>query len=630
MTRIEPTLALNRLVVFGRGKTMYDQAFHLGVNIIRGMNSSGKSTIADFIFYALGGEGIKWKPEALMADFVVAEVLLNGVPVTLRRPVSAEQSRPMSIFWGPASAALATSDSGWQQYPYARRTDLQSFSQVLFDALKLPQVKGSLASSLTMHQLLRLIYSDQMTAPGKLFRHEEFDKKLTRDAVGSYLCGFFDEKLYDAEIELRSSQDTLAQVVGELRQIVSFLGSEELLPTFFEEKVRSAELEISSLYGRIKEGRDGKLMANRDKSTAELLARGQEQFEAVGRLVLKLKTEIESLEFEIADSDAYLAAIDAQLQALDDSLLSRKSLGSIAFVTCPSCGELLAPQSEAHCHLCKAPQRGKDPDAAFLRMQQELRLQLAESRSLQEDRKSTLVAKRAELKVAQGNRRSLESNLRDLSATVDSDDSRVQQLYRDVGYREREIEELRKKEKLAKSLAQLRAQRDEVQKRIQRLSDEIHDRRSGEASRRAKSKSLVSQIVAKLLRQDLDREGVFEKATHVDFSFEDDSIVVDGRDAFSASSLVVLKNSFNLALLAASTSESYIRFPRFVLFDNIEDKGMEQERSQNFQRMIVALSRASTVEHQIVFTTSMIAPDLDVSELVVGEFYTKASKTLRL
>jgi DNA repair exonuclease SbcCD ATPase subunit len=56
MTLLRPTLSLRRLVVFSRGKVAYDQAFKLGVNIIRGTNSSGKSTILDFIFYALGGD----------------------------------------------------------------------------------------------------------------------------------------------------------------------------------------------------------------------------------------------------------------------------------------------------------------------------------------------------------------------------------------------------------------------------------------------------------------------------------------------------------------------------------------------------------------------------------------------
>jgi len=49
MTPIKSRLSLNRFVVFCKGSPAYDEKFHSGVNIIRGENSSGKSTIADFI-----------------------------------------------------------------------------------------------------------------------------------------------------------------------------------------------------------------------------------------------------------------------------------------------------------------------------------------------------------------------------------------------------------------------------------------------------------------------------------------------------------------------------------------------------------------------------------------------------
>lgn len=81
------SLFLNRLhVVTSSGEVAYDETFHKGVNIIRGQNSSGKSTIVRFIFFVLGGCYGDFVPEALKCEYVMAEISVNGSQVmTLKR-----------------------------------------------------------------------------------------------------------------------------------------------------------------------------------------------------------------------------------------------------------------------------------------------------------------------------------------------------------------------------------------------------------------------------------------------------------------------------------------------------------------------------------------------------------------
>ena len=85
MTQFKPFIIINRLVITKGNSVAYDEIFHPGVNIIRGRNSSGKSTVADFIFYSLGGELAKWKKEAASCDHTYIEVSLSGAIFTLRR-----------------------------------------------------------------------------------------------------------------------------------------------------------------------------------------------------------------------------------------------------------------------------------------------------------------------------------------------------------------------------------------------------------------------------------------------------------------------------------------------------------------------------------------------------------------
>lgn len=174
MTRLDPSLRLARLIVIKDGQRAYDEVFHAGVNIIRGVqrqgNSVGKSTIADMIFYVLGGDLTTWKDEAKLCDFAIAEVVINGTTVTLRRDITDKSKQLMSIFFGDLEASQASGIEGWQTFPYQRYQDRQSFTQVLFRILDMPEVPSEAEANITMHQLLRLMYVDQMTPVDRIFR----------------------------------------------------------------------------------------------------------------------------------------------------------------------------------------------------------------------------------------------------------------------------------------------------------------------------------------------------------------------------------------------------------------------------------------------------------------------------
>ncbi len=173
-------LKLNRLIVMKSGQRAYDQKFHSGLNIIHGSNGSGKSSILDFIFYALGGNLTKWKPVAQSCDTVFAEISANGTKLSLRRDVSTDNNQPMFIYFGGLQDGLEAAADGWQRFPYSRNDHSKTFSQILFKALGLPEIPGDDSSNITMHQILRLMYVDQATPFQRIFRSEDFDPRDTR------------------------------------------------------------------------------------------------------------------------------------------------------------------------------------------------------------------------------------------------------------------------------------------------------------------------------------------------------------------------------------------------------------------------------------------------------------------
>ena len=85
--------------------------------------------------------------------------------------------------------------------------------------------------------------------------------------------------------------------------------------------------------------------------------------------------------------------------------------------------------------------------------------------------------------------------------------------------------------------------------------------------------------------------------------------------------------AFLVGFLAAALEDKAFRHPRFLMIDITEDKGMEQERSHNFQQQVVRVSTDSEVEHQIILATAMPSPELDET-VFVGKFSTRDNGTL--
>src|SRR5258708_38777617 len=120
MIRNDPTFWITKMIVIRGDHRVYDQQYHLGVNIIRGENSTGKSSLADLIFYGLGGDIVNWKDEAGSCDSVYIETNMNGAPITLRRDIIQRTQQPMWVFIGDFDAALRSTTTGWQRYTYRR------------------------------------------------------------------------------------------------------------------------------------------------------------------------------------------------------------------------------------------------------------------------------------------------------------------------------------------------------------------------------------------------------------------------------------------------------------------------------------------------------------------------------
>jgi len=625
-------LSLRRLRVTKGGRAAYDQAFHGGLNIIRGENGSGKSTIADFIFYVLGGELDRWKQVAGTCDEVQAEVAAQGTIVTIRRGVGSAQTKP-SIFFGPWDAANASGLDAWMSLPIRRQESAESYSQIMFRSIGIPEAPSLGGANITMHQVLRLLYSDQRTPAAFLFRYEDFDRKEIRQAVGDLVCGLSIYEVFDIELKLRDLRKDFDDKSRELTYLFRSVPNDEKLFTVasIAERLQALDqesIEISSEIERVDDVVDAKEVGQfaRDRRTA-LTRLGDQKTQADD-----LARRVQTLEFDLKELTEFIGYLrelkDKIARASDASDL----IGAIEFAYCPAC---LAPLDDSkdghHCIVCGSPTDPERDKSMYLSAKLDIEIQLREATQLEEDQSGEHRRASAKLKDATSGHIAAASEFAtkfDLSNGPR--ESFLAERNRRLGQLEQERRYLDRLYDRASEIEQLSNAKASLQSEISGLEDRLKALESGGRQRRASALTLVSRTASKVLSYDLPRQEEFRHASTVSLRFDDNSITVDGELNFSDSSNVILKNTAILSLLQAARLDAEFNHPRFALFDNIEDKGMEQARSHNFQRIIASLLDDDSLPAQVIITTSMIAPELDNDRYTVGPAYSHERRTLSI
>lgn len=294
----------------------------------------------DLLAFSLGSENIRWKPEALRCTQTLVEVDLNGKTVCLSRDISTESQRPMRIFWGAMSDLAGAKIQDWQQFPFRRTEHQVSFSQAIFTALEMPLAQGEGASNLTLHQIIRVLYADQPSIHSPIFRDDIFDKALTRETVGSYLSGAFDDELYSAQLRLREVNAQLSSFEAELRGIFSVLGQSGQTPELVITGAHILELEArrEDLTRQVIQLKLKRALPRKDANEARVKADNLRSLLNEARKNESiLKERLSSLELDLADSLLFVRELEDRLANLDESKQTRSYFGRVQFQFCPSC-----------------------------------------------------------------------------------------------------------------------------------------------------------------------------------------------------------------------------------------------------------------------------------------------------
>lgn len=627
---IKPTLKVERLYVKRGSLIAVDEVFHNGLNVLFGTNGSGKTSFIQLLMYGLGYEIPNWKDEAGLCDSIYVELKVNGNPVTIRRKNSRSAKQSMDFCFTNMDTAFLSPLTSWFNYPYAIGSK-PSFSQKMFDLLGLPEAKADANNNnVTLHQIYRLIYSDQSNTSSAIFNNELFDSAFKRESVGKYLLGLYDNELYEAKIKLVEEDRKLQKIIAQLHAIQSVIGKTsfgEGIGTLDEQKKHILQ-EIASINVEIIRVKDESFISyNSEKKETESSAKDSI---TIRSNLLEVETEIQQLNYNILDSEEFISELLDKSCALKDSILVGDMMDGFKFTSCPSCYKPLKEKAKDCCGLCGEPRGLKDSSNSLLRMKNEIEIQLRESEKLLEKKKqklTELINKRKELRTSF--RKQISKVTAAMSSVDASKERQIFELYRQTGEYEEKLQTLDKIAELHQSLLELRGERDIVQSEFTRLSDKIELIGKKIFKREPEIKALISEKLCELLRKDNGAEKEFKNADYADFDFAANSISVNGKTAFSESGTVLLNNAFHIALLMVSLEKKYVRLPRFLVLDGIENGGMEDDRSKNFQKIVAEALSSYEVDFQLIFATKNIDVSLKSPAYMIGEEFSVSNKSLK-
>ena len=434
-------------------------------------------------------------------------------------------------------------------------------------------------------------------------------------------------------LSLREKQKELDDLNSELKGLLTALPSDDgfATPSVVNTTIRNLRQEEQVLRHEIDDVDNlvepGTIREYLKQRRVALLAISKQR-----RKLNDLESTVANVEFELREVSEYEGYLQDILEKLLFAEATLTAIGSIEFTHCPACGNDLEPDATTgQCVVCKSPLNTEREKSRYNQIRLDIEIQARESRQLVSQKESELTLGRQESRRL---RHQHQQNLVKFELEYGGGNgpreaflaARINRL----GHIEAEISHLLGSLELAEKIEQLSDKRVNLIQQIDawRTRSEILQREA--RNRRSVALTTISEVCTDILRADLDRQEEFLTANTVELDFKNDSISVDGSLNFAESSNVYLKNAAVFGIfLAAGTDEAFYH-PRFVLIDNVEDKGMEVKRSHLFQRKIVERATELPEPYQVIFTTSMMNPELELDEYIIGPAYNSDHRSLTL
>lgn len=600
------------MMVFQGKKCALEVDLLEGLNVIYGKNSAGKSSLLDVLIYSLGGEDISFTPIVRLCSVVFSEIQIDNNYLTISREINDKPREGLSIYFGKISDAITAVDSEWHNFPYNSYSEKFGFSKIFFDYLNYPETVSS-ETSITTHQLLRVLYADQSNNHLPIFRYERWDNSEKRIAIRDYIFGLFSGELYEQQLLKKNYDKQLSESISKLQSFFKIVGksSEQMIEEFIIEEKNNLLLRKGRIIEKINS-------FNHPSENTEIQQLNQNSIQNkiqiemtdLNKAVLALDEQRSNQQLEIIDLNNFLNELKIRLDELNNSIASNELITNIIFDYCPCCHSRISlPQFNSNkniCHLCKTETSESTNEKNLLQMKTELNFQIQESKKLISEEENKLRSTNEKLTQQKElfNYKKQEFDI--LTARWHTANELVLlESYRELGEIDTELKNIESRLLIADEIKQLERRRDNLESAIAEIELTINQMKNKAEHRLRKILRNLNEILKNLLSKDIGvQKEFFNPNNKVEVSFEDNQIYIDGSGHFSQSSKIVLRHLFHLALLVLADRDATMRIPRFFVLDGLNDGGLEEERAENLQKIIIETCKSLVNPFQLICSTS--------------------------
>lgn len=631
--------------IFYEGDNYYFESpsFDDGINIIEGLNGSGKSTFSNLISFSLGNYVKEFDKKKNKTHTEIVSDTNNYVLALIS--IDKEQYKIKRFF--NDNKIFVEKKEEIQDYLINRPTnETRIFSDWLLETLGIPVVEfyqGTAKSKLNFSDLFRLIYYDQKTSPAKIYKEAKTDgnfisdSEFIRKVIFQILLGHEFSEYYRLIGELNKAKKDKSKYKSKeegFKEIASEFGFNDLINKSFQD-IKDEITKIKLQTHRLEVYEQEILNGYKDQPKSV-----EKTIQLKNRLIDK-ETSIENALYkrnriykEIQNIKTVMTNTILEVTQIKKIILTHEKLNLFSPDTCPYCLNRVH-RREGHC-ICGKEISESEYEKFFYSSDEYLIILKSKQKSLDtlnlaiESCEEELNSIEEEISQFKEEKKETELFLLEVKEDVERRTNLVE--IKDI---QQKKHLLREKLTFLEQNYSLKEKYDEIEKSLL-IRDELIKTINSNLSRQGRkaNQEIESQVASfNKIYNDLLID-IKEDIKKAQISIENYMPIINNGEYKEASVDVPIRLMYFLTLLKMSVKDSEIPFPRFLLIDTPESLGIDKS---SFEKTLskFTLDNGSTftndeqnLNFQIILTTGLEKYPEEFAAYKKGRSLNKSNKLL--